>query len=190
LTPRPRWEGRTVVCIASGPSLTVEDCARAEAAGHPVVVTNTTFRLCPRAAALYAFDLRWWKVYHEEVKANFSGRRFSASTVAANYGAEPTFGATWFRGFRNSGASAVSLAIGAGAARVIMLGFDAGFQDGRKHWHGDHPDGLGNADTVGDWARQFEMVAKYAARAGVEIVNASRRTRLACFPRAELEASL
>jgi len=184
---RPQWDSRTVVCIASGPSLTDEDCELAKASGHPVVVTNTTFQLCPWADALFAFDLKWWRRYHKQVERGFNGRRFTASLVAGNYGADVLLGVPWFRGFRNSGASAVSLAISGGARRVVMLGYDAGFDGGKTHWHGDHPADLDNASSIEDWARQFEMLAKYAQRCGVEVLNASRRTRLTCFKRVNLE---
>lgn len=186
---KPDWAGRTVVCIASGPSLTAEDCALVRAAGHPAVVTNTTFRLVPWADALFAFDLKWWKLYHGEVLATFPGQRFTASQIARE-GVVSTWGQPWFRGFRNSGACAVSLAVCAGAAKVVMLGFDAAADHGKVHWHGDHPKGLENAASIVDWPRQFGMLAKFAAARGVEVVNASRRTRLDCFPRATLEDAL
>lgn len=179
-----------MVCIASGPSLTLEDCNTVGMAGLPVIVTNTTFRWCLWANALYAFDAKWWRIYQAEVDAAFHGRRFAGSPHAAKYGAEVTAGLPWFRQFRNSGACSISLAIAGGAGKIVLVGYDAGFIDGRKHWHGDHPTELANADSIADWPRQFEMVAKDAAQQGIKIINASRHTRLTCFPRAELEAVL
>ena len=188
---RPQWDGRTAVCIASGPSLIPADCEIVRAAGHPVVVTNTTFQLCPWADALYAHDAKWWKRYRDQVEADFRGRRFSVSQVAANYGAETIFGEAWFKPFHNSGACAVSLAISGGAAKVVMLGYDASLgQNGEAHFHGDHPKGLNNAGSIGTWPRQFAMLAKYARTKDVEVVNASRRTALTCFRRSELECEL
>jgi hypothetical protein len=64
-----------VVCIASGPSLTAEDVERVRAAGHPVIVTNTTFRLAPWADVLFGMDSKWWKEYHKEVDSVFTGRK-------------------------------------------------------------------------------------------------------------------
>lgn len=178
------WEGRTVVCIASGPSLTAEDCERVRASGHPVVVTNTTFRMCPWADALFGFDSKWWKLYHEEV-ATFRGEKLSASQLATKYGARVTV-----LGYRNSGVCAAALAMTRGAARIVLLAYDLMFWDGRRHWHGDHPAPLENAGTIADWTRQFEALAKAARRRGVEILNASRRTRLTCFPIVRLEEAL
>ena len=69
----PDWRGRTVVCIASGPSLTAEDCELVRESGCPVIVTNTTFRLCPWADMLYAFDRPWWNHY-KLIGCYFTGR--------------------------------------------------------------------------------------------------------------------
>ena len=190
IVERPQWDGRTVVCIASGPSLTSQDCEIVRASGAPTVVTNTTFRLCPWADALFGFDAKWWKVYHEEVEATFRGRRFGGTLVCEKYGVNVATGQPWFKGFRNSGACAVSLAIGGAAAKIVLLGYDMGFSGGRTHWHGDHPHGLENATSLPLWAEQFAVLAKHARRSGVEVVNASRETRMTCFPRAVLESAL
>ena len=189
---RPDWTGRTVVCIASGPSLTAEDCELVRAFGHPVIVTNTTFRRCPWADVLVGFDARWWKVYGAEVQATFPGRKISASPLALRYGAESPYsdGRPWFDIYPNSGCCAAAIAIAGGASRVVLLGYDAGFNVGRKHWHDDHPAELENAASVADWPRLFKILAQRARRSGVHIVNASRRTALECFPRVELEAAL
>lgn len=188
---RPQWDGMTVVCIASGPSLIVEDCETVRRSGVPVVVANNVFQVCPWAAALYAHDTKWWRIHHQEVGRIFKGRKFTATQVAGNYGAETTFGLPWFKQFRNSGACAVSLAISGGASRVVLLGFDAAFgESGETHYHGDHPPELSNAASIATWPKQFQILAKYAAEKGVEIVNASRRTALDCFARIDLGQAL
>lgn len=180
-----RWDGRTVVCIASGPSLTREDCELVRESGYPTIVTNTTFRMCPWANILFGFDARWWKHYRDEV-ASFRGERLSSSMVAVNYGATVVS-----LGYRNSGACAVALAMSRGASRVVMLAYDADLgPDGETHHHGSHPPELSNAESMGDWPEQFLRLAKVARRRGVTILNASRRTSLTCFPLVALEDAL
>lgn len=186
-----RWSGRTAVCIASGPSLTSGDCELVRRASMPTIVTNTAFRWCPWADALFAFDLKWWRLYHEEVTAQFGGRRLSASAVAANYGAELVCGPAHYRLYRNSGACAVAWAMDQGASSVVLLGYDAMLgDDGKTHCHGDHPKELENASSIADWDRQFARLARDATTRGVSVVNASRRTALTCFEREPLESAL
>jgi hypothetical protein len=180
------WTGRTAVVIGSGPSLTAEDCELVRLSGNPVIVTNTTFRACPWADAVFAFDSKWWKMYHREVFATFAGRKISSSPLAVKYGVEVIP-----RRHQNSGVCATAWAMDQGAARVVLLGFDCSHGlNGETHWHGSHPTELNNTTSIFDWPRQFAALAKQAAKKGIEIVNASRETALTCFPRVELESVL
>jgi hypothetical protein len=90
---------------------------------------------------------------------------------------------------RNSGAGALLLSKEWGAERIIMLGYDCRYsQDGTRHWHGDHPKGLGNCQSVGKFPSQFAHMAPRME--GVEVINASRDTALDMFPRQSLEEAL
>lgn len=186
----PDWAGRTVVCVASGPSLVPGDCDLVRASGHPAIVTNTTFRDCLWADALFGWDINWWRRYIAEVRAKFHGRLFGKSAQVRALGVEWLGDNPAFVPFSISGASVVSVAVGARAARVILLGFDSQRTGGHLHHHGDHPAGLGNCESMPTWPRIFARVAKYARAQGVEIVNASRETALTCFERRPLEACL
>ena len=61
------YAGRAVVVIASGPSLTEDDCEAVRKSGLPAFVVNTTFRRCPWADVLVAHDSKWWQTYGAEV---------------------------------------------------------------------------------------------------------------------------
>jgi len=186
-----RWLGKTVVCIASGPSLTVDDCERVRASGHVSIVTNTTFRIAPWAHVLMAHDEAWWAAYAKEVDSVFVGERVTCASRGMAYGARPLRLEPGFRGFANSGAAAVSLAVFAGAARVIMLGYDCKYgADGAAHWHEKHPSPLGNAKSIKAWPAKFKALAQYARGRRCEVLNATRDTALACFPLISLEKAL
>jgi hypothetical protein len=179
----PTWRG-TVACLASGPSLTLEDCDRVR---HlTTIVTNTTFRLAPWADALYAYDKDWWRRYYVEVSEVFKGRLYGQRPFRGVQCVADDIG---FRPFGNSGAGAVSLAIRAGADTVVMLGYDCSLKNGSHH-HGDHPEGLRNCDTASRWPNQFKRLAEYARRMQVTVLNASRETILDCFPRVTLDEAL
>jgi hypothetical protein len=186
-----RWKGRTVVCIASGPSLTAEDCALVQASALPTIVTNTTFRLCPWAEVLLAFDCKWWREYRGEVEKTFAGQRLACSQGALSFGVPViTRRETWFQAFGNSGTAAISLATIGGATRILLLGYDCQKTGGRTHWHGDHPPMLGNARSIRNWPTQFKNVARYAAGNGARVINCTRQTALTCFERFSLEEAL
>ncbi len=184
---KPDWTGRTVVCIASGPSLTQADCDLVNNSGHPVIVTNTTFKLCPWADVLFGYDAKWWNYYHAEVKQVFTGRLISISHAVRHLGVESLHNVDWFHGSGNSGVCAIALAIGGGASKIVLLGYDCSI-DNKSHWHGDHPKELTNCLSIKRWPSQFSGVARYAKN--IPIINASRETTLTCFQRGMLLESL
>lgn len=183
------WRGRTVACIASGPSLTAEDCELVRAAGLPTIVVNTSFRLAPWADILYAMDAAWWEAYHAELSEVFRGQRWGY-VRAPKYGVTPTKDKIYPSGTGNSGSYAISLAVVCKPIQVLLLGYDCQFSEGRKHWHPDHPGRMSNAGSIKRWPYQFSLVAKYAESRGVRVVNCSRSTALGCFERMTLEEAL
>jgi hypothetical protein len=182
----PDWSSKTVICIASGPSLTPDDCEIVRASGHPAIVTNTTFKTCPWAHALFGWDEEWWAEYIGQVRAVFTGRLFSKAARTRPFGVEWLGNEPRFVPFSISGACAISLAICAGAARVVALGYDSQRTDGKSHHHGDHPNGLGNCESMPSWPLIFERLAVYASSMRVPVLNASRETVLTCFERRPL----
>lgn len=173
----------TVVCMASGPSLTVTDADAVRAwrdrTGHGVIVTNNTYQLAPWADVLYGMDSKWWDVMRPE----FNGERLSGVDHAptAQKAESPKGG--------NSGAGALFLAAHRGAKRIILLGYDgqAG-DDGKKHWHGSHQEGLKDADSMKYFYGQMKDVT---ARLGsTEIINCSRSTAYTLWSRMDLTEAL
>lgn len=180
-----QWAGKTVVCIASGPSLTAEDAATVKESLHVAVVANTTFRMCPWADVLISHDPKWARVYGPEVRDTFKGKWIKC--WPEKVGEESLRLLAHFRAFGNSGSAAISLAVLGKADRVILLGYDCKPSgDGRKHWHADHPEPLTNAPSIDRWHAKFAKVAAYAKQQRVTVLNASRDTALDCFERGEL----
>lgn len=93
----------------------------------------------------------------------------------------------------NSGFQAVNLAYLLGYTRIILLGYDMQLTGGQTHWHGDHDfEGATNPvkNTFKGWIPAFNKVAQELKSVGVEVINASRKTALECFPRVSLEEAL
>jgi hypothetical protein len=168
-----------------------------------VIVVNTTYQKALWADALYACDETWWDLHFPKLATVFRGQLW---TVSAN--AREKFGVRWIMGAdggglspttthihqgMNSGYQAIGLAHVFGAARVTLLGYDFALgEQGQRHHHGDHPKGLGNASPgrFPAWRTAMASLAVDAKKRGLQVVNASRRTSLKCFPRVELAAAL
>lgn len=182
---------------ASGPSLAVDDLERLRGK-LPLIAVNNVASLAPWAALLYACDGKWWDAY-PEIWQPFRGERWTQDRDAATrYGlrwieGREGFGISTDRGVihygRNSGFQAMNLAALAGARRIVLTGFDMRLDRG-THWHGDHGRGLHNPTdiTVERWRRAFDEARVGLDYLGCEVVNATKRTALDCFPRVDLEA--
>ena len=192
--PRARWKNETAVVAAPGPSLT-EEVARSIAPFH-VIAVQDAWRLCPAAEILYGCDVAWWE-FHQGVP-KFAGERWSSheanssndkKRVAKNYeltlvAGEPgnTFGLDGtLRYGSNSGFQAVNLAILFGACPILLVGFDMREVEGKRHFFGQHPIGLGRASDYRLFVRNFTEAA-IALPKSVEIYNCTPGSALRCFP--------
>jgi len=190
--------GGTVVCLGGGPSLTVEDVdyCRGKAT---VIAVNDAYRLAPWADALIASDAAWWS--HYKGVPGFAGMkvcvqpgadRWPGVMVLRNTGpsgleTDPT----GLRTGRNTGAAAINLAVHFGAARVLLLGYDMEAKDERhSHWFGPHPRGLRGGSPYPLFRQMFAAMVQPLKAAGVVVINCSRQTALACFPRRPLREVL
>lgn len=212
----PAWRGATVACIAGGPSLTPAQVEACRERGLAVVAVNDAYLLAPWADVCYFADCRWWGWHREraEFKA-FAGQKCS---IEANYGscaqalieafeAEVESGALyWLRRFENmpqrpgarrglatggnSGQQAVNIAILAGAARILLLGYDMKLgPGGREHWFGNHPIPTQVA-YFSTMIGGFRRLARDIEGLGIDIINCSPDSALDCFRKEPLEQAL
>jgi predicted peroxiredoxin len=196
------WAGDTVVILASGQSLKLADCElvrewREAAGGRRVIAINTTFMLAPWADVLYACDAPWWNQYIGEARRVSKSEFWTQDKNVAHEGVKhiesrPGSGLNKTPGVinqgRNGGYQAINLAYQAGAKKIILLGFDMH----GKHWHSDHPKPLtGIPNYLFElWIQAFDPLAHDIKKAGVEVVNCTRSTRLTCFRLADLKEAL
>lgn len=89
----------------------------------------------------------------------------------------------------NGGYQAVNLATLAGAAKVLLLGYDMRFPAGRSHWHGGHPVRTAE-DLYSTYARSFQSMLPKLTKMGCEVVNCTPDSAIRCFRFSTLEAEL
>lgn len=186
------WPGATVAVLASGPSMSAAVADEVRRAGVPTIVVNNTFRLAPWAQMLYAADSEWW-AYTRDARA-FAGLKVSIDSGVRINGVHQLrlTGMTGFdpdpsalRTGGNSGYQAVHVAAHAGAARILLCGFD--MRGG--HWHPDHAQPLRTTllETYQSWIQRFETLA---ALCPAQIVNCTPDSALRCVPYQPLEEAL
>lgn len=197
------WPGETVVCIASGPSLTPADVDACRGRAR-VIVVNDGYRLAPWADVLYACDAAWWRAHGDKVVAcGFAGMKYTLTPdrrfcpdvqVLENRGdgldLHPSAlgtGATHGVG-GNSGYQAINLAVHFGAARIVLLGYDMQRTGRKSHWFGEHSNW--QRPPLVEFRPAYGPLPGLLQSIGVSIVNCSRETALTTIPRQPLAAAL
>jgi len=194
-----RWKGETVACIATGASLNLRDCDAIRKSGARVIAVNDAFRLAMFADVVYAADHQWWHKYHKDVLTIASemwshdesackdfNLRFVQSLREHGLGKEAGF----IHHGTNSGYQALNLAYQFGASKIILLGYDCQYTDGKRHFFGDHPQGWGNANHIDRWKVSFSTIAEDLKKTDCRVINASRSTALDCFECMDLSEAL
>lgn len=184
------FPGQTIVCLASGPSLTKADVefVRGKA---PVVCVSDTYRLAPWANVLHSCDAKWWNWHPQTVE--FQGLKYTLNKRLNRLDVErlKTTGhegleldPTGVRTGRNSGYQALNIAVHLGASRVVLLGYDMH----GDHFFGSHPDKSRPPFAIA--SALWPTIVQPLIDAGVEVINATRNTALVCFRKMSLEEAL
>lgn len=201
------WQGETVVCIASGPSLTdadVEKVRKAHAQGKcKVIVVNDNYLKAPWADHLHFCDAKWYEWHHR--KEEFKSFTNVITTLADNVpdsrvkrlckGEQKGLSAlpdTINHG-SNSGYQAVNIAVLRGAKKIVLLGYDMQGQktdkDIKMHWFGDHkiktPPAVCNI-----WLDCWPSAKECLDFLEIKVIQATRETSLDIFPRQSIGAAL
>ncbi len=175
------WEGQTVCCVASGPSLTKEDCELVASKSVKIIAVNNSWQMFSKCDVIYAGDRAWWVKNHKKI--TIEAELWTCSRPAARDQKVNLHNA--YGGY-NSGLRAIQFAQSRGARRTILIGYDCRIVSGKTHWHGNHED-LNNPDVrrCKLWNIQFTRLSKQLG--GMEVINATRSTALSCFKKVELE---
>lgn len=188
------WPGSTVVCIATGPSLTAEDVDFVRGKARAIAVNNA-ITLAPFADVLWASDAKWYR-WHQGVPS-FAGLKYCLE--GTKYRDVKTLAFTGKNGLeldphavrhgRNSGYAAINCAVHLGASRIVLLGYDMSVApNGRTHFFGEHPER--SAAKPESFVATYLTLVEPLKLLGIDVVNATRRTALRCFPRVPLESAL
>jgi hypothetical protein len=202
ISKRPRfatvpklWPAGTIVCLATGPSLTRADVEYVHGKADAVIAVNDAYRWAPWADVLYACDQKWWR-WHKGAP-DFLGLKYTLQPEAAAFHRVQVLRQTGTDGLdlnptglrtgKNSGYQAINLAVHLGARRIVLLGYDMrGDKTSGDHCFGRHPDG--SRPPFALCLPKFKTLVAPLAAAGVEVINCTRVTALMAFPRQPLEA--
>lgn len=207
-----RYRGRTIACIATGPSLKLEQVEAARAKGFTLFGCNNVWEDVPDLSLHYACNEGWWVYYWSEKLAKHPAEKWTTNKVAAakfgiNLIAEVdreglSRDPTYVHHGHGSGYTLLNLAFLMGAVRIVLCGYDCKFapdyngQNMRpgsspRHYFGEYPSALQHWPYFSikggihvEMVKLYESVARQNA---VEIVNCTPGSAIECFPKARIE---
>ncbi len=191
------WPGCTMVLLGDGPSLELQDVNAVRGRAR-VLAMNTSFRLAPWADVLWSYHTRDLQQVSGVDPQTYRGLILSAEQAPVPW---PLVALTAAEGLdlnptgvchgNNSGYSAINLAVHLGAKRIVLLGYDCcAAEDGKVNFARPADYAGRRAYSFELWRKRFATLVAPLRAAGVEVLNASRRTALECFPRVVLEEAL
>ncbi len=88
----------------------------------------------------------------------------------------------------NSGTAAINVAVHLGALRILLLGYDMGTYNGRRHFFDTESQSC--SSPFDKFRKLTATMVEPLKSAGIEVLNCSRRTALECFPQMPLREAL
>jgi hypothetical protein len=201
----PFWSDRPVILLGGGPSLRGLDFSILPSIGYVVGVNHAMFdcnvnagisidhpfvrqsrtSLCAFAARseLYlAVGNRWADSRLEPVDGAVYLRDAEAA-ISQDHGSVGAGG--------TSGYASLNLAVLKGAKRILLLGYDYGTASGRHHYHDAYRwSDRSDQASWSRWATNFDAAAHVISSLGIEVMNASPVSRIACFQKCTVEDGL
>jgi hypothetical protein len=153
---------------------------------------------------LYFADARWWELHRERAEYGaFAGQRVTIENTGMaiadptvhmlhNYGNERLSDTpNGLHTGSNSGYQSVNLAYLAGASRILLLGYEMHFPQGRSHWHNGHPVGWRvPEENYTMYAGKYKTMQPQLVARGAEVINCTPGSKIKCFPFMPIEDAL
>lgn len=183
---------KEVVCVATGPSLTIEDLNRLKSSDKAVYLVKDAYTLAPWASLVYGADSDWWDV-HKGVP-DFNGRKICCDPKTCDRWDLELVKVTSSKIFAdeepiasggNSGFQLVNIAYLHGFTRIFLLGYDMGFDD-KKHFFGEHPAKIDRPSDYKKFIDHFKKAKPIMDDLGLEVINLTLKSNLTMFRKAEL----
>lgn len=200
-----RCEGGTAVLFATGPSLSDDVVSQVLAARMERKIfmfgCNDAYRIVPSLDAHYACDSGWWNVHYAEIaqqdfplgmwtqEPHMSAADFPAlRRIAGRGGAGLSASQDKIHFGNNSGYQLINLAYLFGITTFILCGYNMSAVNKKKHFFGDHPQGLNRTQSYTGFVKNFDTIKPEDL--GIRIINATPQSALTSFEKLTLTQAL
>ena len=199
----PLYAGKLGVCCATGPSLTKEVCDYLSLRYDQIALfgCNDAFRQFTRLHVHYACDPTWWDKHHADITQSGisiesgmwtqdqnSAKKYQLKYIQSSSNKGLSIVPSVINQGSNSGFQLINLAYNFGIRRFLLCGYNMAVVEGKRHFFGDHPNGLHRGGDYTGFAKQFESIDCRALN--ITITNCTERSKLTAFPMGKLEDHL
>lgn len=176
---------QNIAIFASGPSLNETDAKTLIQEGMLVIGVNNSWRIADTCHYIFAADQKWWDINYKEIPPGI--KKVTTNKEAAKKHTLQLLNCN-LKSY-NSGMLSILLAYSLGAENIILLGFDCSIERG-YHWHGKHK-GMNNPNNfvINRWVDDFNNISE-EINGNTNVINCSPGTRLECFKKRNLKATL
>jgi len=205
------WPNETFFIVGGGPSLKGVDLSGLR--DRKTIAVNNAFRIVPDPDYIFYSDTRWWRWNSPDIPLETPSRIVSTCSASGVY-LDPRV-LRMNRDYRydpesrtpeyfnplaeerdhlsgpDSGYMAINLAYHFGASRIVLLGFDMGFdpKTGEAHWHEDHPVETPEENYTKRFLPTYQPLYERLQKRGVEVVRCTP-SRLSFIPEVPLDEAL
>lgn len=204
-TINPILAGKTAVLFATGPSLTQEVVDTVLAAREHKELylfgCNDAYQIMPFLDVLYACDASWWNIHYKELvdyptkygmwtqEPHLSKGRFpKLHRIAGRNGQGLSTDQNQIHFGNNSGYQLINLALLFGIKHFILCGYNMAVVGGKRHFFGDHPQGLNRSGSYTGFVRNYDSIKPELYQ--IDIINATPNSALRAFPQMSLDDAL
>lgn len=196
--------GQNVFIIAGGPSLDNFDFSKLK--GNICIALNSAYKNIEQyLSAIFWTDNDWASAHYDKLM-NFKGYKFQSHSSGGQYiklnvkgFADSTvlhkikdFGFTTDVNCvcgNNSGAQILNFVANLKPHKIILLGYDMGFSNGKTHWHGGYI--VSDASVYNNlFIPSINSMAPFIEKLGIDVINCNLDSKLNCFRKDNLEKYL
>lgn len=201
------YEGDTAVLFATGPSLTddvmdaVMNARVRSQAPLRLFGCNDAYQIVSTLDVHYACDASWWHKHYQHMKDYVATQGLWTQEPQMSQSAHPNLHRIAGRSGKglstaqdlihfgnNSGYQLINVALLFGIKRMILCGYNMSVVDKKRHFFGDHPQGLNRSGSYTGFIGNYKTIKPDDY--GIEIINATPRSALDMFPKMSLEEAL
>lgn len=195
-----KYPNKCFILCATGPSLTTEviETIRPYKDNYVIFGINDSYRVIDFLDEHYACDGKWWNQWGSDFRHVYpelsswtqdtsSAQKFNLNHTPGRHSKDLSLDSSLIHFGSNSGYQALNIAFLMGGRKFILLGYNMKASKGKKHFFGDHPEGLNKNSPYDSFVKNFNTIRPEIRKL---VINCTEDSALDCFVKADLKEIL